>query len=80
MMDMMNNGNVAWMMSGMWLMCGLFWLLIIAGAVLLVRWLARRPGQVKTSLDDSPAEILKRRYANGDIDRETFEKMKQDLS
>ena len=80
MMDMMNNGNGTWMMSGMWLMSGLFWLLIIAGVVLLVRWLARRPDQGKTSLDDSPAEILKRRYANGKIDRETFEKMKQDLS
>ena len=80
MMDMMNNGNGAWMMSGMWVMSGLFWLLIIAGVVLLVRWLARRPDQGKTSLDDSLVDILKRRYANGEIDRETFEKMKQEMS
>lgn len=79
MMDMMNNWNGAWMMSGMWLTSGLFWIVIIAGVVLLVRWLAGLHGQGKTSPDESPLEILKRRYANGEIDRETFGKMKQDI-
>lgn len=79
MMDMMNNGNGAWMMSGMWLIPGLFWILIIAGVVLLVRWLSERHGQGKTSLAESSLDILRRRYAKGEIDREAFQQMKQDL-
>ena len=80
MMDMMNNGNGAGMMSGMWLISSLFWILIIAGVVLLVRWLIERNGQRKTSLAESPLDILKKRYAKGEIDREAFEQMKQVLS
>ena len=80
MMDMMNNGNGAGMMSGMWLIASLFWILIIAGVVLVVRWLSERNGQGKTSLAESPLDILKKRYAKGEIDREAFEQMKQVLS
>lgn len=80
MMDIMNNGNGAWMMSGMWLPSIFFWLLIIAGVVLVVRWLTKRNGQENTSLTESPSDILKKRYAKGEIDKEAFERMKQDLS
>ncbi len=79
MMNMMNNGAGGWMMGGMWLLSVLFWILIIVGVVLIVRWLTERYGQGKTSPDESPLDILKKRYAKGDIDRETFEKMKQDI-
>ena len=49
----------------------LFWVLVILGIVVLVRWLGRGtsselpPG--KTALD-----ILKERYARGEIEREEF--------
>lgn len=79
MMDMMNNGHGGWMMGGMGLLSILFWILIIAGVVLIVRWLTERNGQGKTSPAESPLDILKKRYAKGEIDRETFEKMKQDI-
>jgi putative membrane protein len=54
----------------------LFWVLVIAGIVYLVRWLMRpgiagRPG---SSLD-----ILKNRYARGEINKQEFDAMKQDL-
>ena len=77
---MMNTGNGAWMMSGMWLMSGLFWILIIAGTVLVVRWLAGRNNQGKSFTTESPLDVLKKRYAKGEIDAETFEQMKRDIS
>ncbi|MDO8370101.1 MAG: SHOCT domain-containing protein [Candidatus Nitrotoga sp.] len=76
---MMNNGAGVWMMGGMWLLSVLFWILIIAGVVVIVRWLTERNGQGKMSLTESPLDILKMRYAKGEIDREIFEKMKQDI-
>jgi len=77
MMGMMNNG---WMMGGMGLLNILFWILIIAGAVLIVQWLSGR-GKVNflTPLTESPLEILKKRYAKGEIDKAVFERMKKDL-
>ena len=79
MMDMMNNGAGGWMMGGMWLLPILFWILIIAGVVLIVRWLTARDGQGKASPAESPLDILKTRYAKGEIDKETFETMKRDI-
>ena len=79
MMNMMNNGAGGWMMGGMWLFSILFWILIIAGVVLIVRWLTERNGQGKTSPAESPLTILKTRYAKGEIDKETFETMKRDI-
>jgi len=66
-------------MGGMWLLPILFWILIIVGVVLIVRWLTVRNGQGKTSTPASPLDILKTRYAKGEIDKETFETMKRDI-
>ncbi len=79
MMNMMNNGAGGWMMGGMWLLSILFWILIIAGVVLIVRWLTARDGQGKVSPAEFPLHILKTAYAKGEIDRETFETMKRDI-
>ena len=77
MMDMMNNGH-GWMMGGgMWVLFVLFWILVIAGVVLIVRWLIG--GGEKRPAAESPLDILKKRYARGEIDRVTFERMKKDL-
>jgi len=75
----MNNGAGGWMMGGMWLLSILFWILIIVGVVLIIRWLTERNGQGKTSPAESPLAILKTRYAKGEIDKETFETMKRDI-
>lgn len=61
---------------GMMLMMVLFWALVIVGIVLLVRWLA---GQGRESRADSALEILRQRYARGEINKEEFETKRKDL-
>lgn len=63
-----------WPMGGMWI----FWLLVLVGLVLLVRWFLvseRGSGEMR----ESPEQILKKRYARGDIDKEEYERMLSDL-
>ncbi|HSE86783.1 MAG TPA: SHOCT domain-containing protein [Candidatus Binatia bacterium] len=55
----------------------LVWLLIVVAVVVAVRWLMR---QGKESQSDSALEILRQRYARGEISREEFESRKKDLS
>ena len=62
---------------GMMLMMLVFWGLVIAGIVLAIRWLAT---QGRESRPDSALEILRQRYARGEINREEFEAKKRDLS
>lgn len=76
---MMNNGYGAWMMGGMGLLSILFWIVIIVGAVLIVRWLTARDGPGKSSPPVSALDILKMRYAKGEIDKETYQSMKRDI-
>lgn len=58
----------------------LFWGLIIVGLVLVVRWLWDH-GRSETPVGavEAPLDILKRRYARGEITKEEFDRMKQDL-
>ena len=75
MTDMMNNGYGS-MMGGMWFISILFWVLIIAGVVFITKWLLQRNEENK----ESALDILNKRYAKGEIDRETFERMKKDIA
>ena len=54
----------------------LFWVLVILGIVALVKWLGGGSGP---SLTGSALDILKERYAKGELTREQFEQMKRDL-
>jgi putative membrane protein len=54
----------------------LFWGLIIVGVVLGIRWLLN---QGKESRSDSALDILRQRYARGEINKEEFEARKRDL-
>jgi putative membrane protein len=62
---------------GMMLMMLVFWGLIIAGLVLGIRWLV---SQGRESRSDTALDILRQRYARGEIDKEEFEARKRDLS
>jgi len=58
----------------------LFWVVIIVLVVWVVKTLANsRDGSTVNRLNDAE-EILKQRYARGEINREQFEQMKKDLS
>jgi putative membrane protein len=54
----------------------LFWFLIILGIVALLRWLAGSAGRASGS---RALDILKERYAKGEVTREQFEQMKREL-
>ena len=62
---------------GMMLMMLVFWGLIIVGLVLGIRWLV---GQGRESQSNTAMDILRQRYARGEIDKEEFEARKRDLS
>lgn len=54
------------------------WALVITAGVFLVRFLVHQArGQSQGS---SPLEVLKRRYAQGDISKEEFEEKRRDLA
>lgn len=65
-----------WGWMGMILMV-LFWAAVIA----LLVWLVYRlvGGRGRTDAARSPEDVVDERYARGDIDRETYERMKEDL-
>lgn len=50
----------------------LWWALIIIGIVLLVKWISDQKSRTNEK-GDSALEVLKRRYANGEISKEEFE-------
>ena len=56
----------------------LFWGAIISGGALLVIGLSRQ-NTPPANRNETPLEILKRRYASGEIDRDEFEQIKESL-
>ena len=58
--------------SVLWPFFVLFWILLIAGVVVVIGWLLRGKA-------DSPLALLQRRYARGDIDQETYTRMRREL-
>jgi putative membrane protein len=76
---MMGDWGMGWL--GMIFMIA-FWTLIIAGLVLLIRWLIQNTGgkgRQPSTAGSRAMEILKERYARGEIDRDQFESMKRDI-
>ena len=60
-----------------WIFMVLFWGLIILGVVALFRYLGVSGNTTKN--DKNPLDILKERYAKGEVDKKEFEEMKKDL-
>ena len=61
---------------GMMVMMLVFWGLVITGIVLAIRWLA---GQGEKSRSDRALDILRERYARGEINKDEFDAKQRDL-
>lgn len=61
----------------------MFWVLVVVGIVALVRWLLPGPGRDQGGTEPphgkTPLEILRERYARGEIDRDEFQQKKRDM-
>ena len=65
-----------WWFGGM-IMMVLFWIVVVVGIVALIKWLfSQSPGKRSSQ---SALEILKNRYARGEITKKEFENMKKDI-
>lgn len=59
----------------------LFWALIIAGAVMLVKYFMHGPaGTFRSGRANTALDILNERYARGEIDKDEYETKKKDLA
>jgi putative membrane protein len=66
-----------WWGWGMMAMMFLFWVLFIVGLVVGIRWLLGKSNEQK---QDSALEILRQRYARGEINKDEFEARRRDLA
>jgi putative membrane protein len=81
------NGNDDWHMGGwrhmMWFgyAGGLMWivLLVLIAVVVYLILKSSKSSMPQDNYKETPLEILKKRYANGEISRDEFEKMKRDI-
>lgn len=68
---MLFGGWIGWVFMILW------WAIVVIAVIALVRWAVKF--KKYHGADKSPVEIIKERYAKGEITREEFEKMRKDL-
>lgn len=69
----------SWGWGGMLLGMLLFWGVLVAAIVMLMRCMMGRGNTGGREREKGPLDILKERYARGEIEREEFEQKKHDL-
>ncbi len=75
---MMDWGACGWGAGMGWIWMILFWGLVAAAIVYIVQALSRRAG--RSGPEETPIDILKKRYAKGELTKEEFDRMKDDLA
>jgi len=70
-----HNGSMFFSSGLMWI----FWTVLIVGIIFLVKILDTRDKESKYLGDKKPLEILKERYARGEIDESEFEQKRNEL-
>jgi putative membrane protein len=75
---LMGNWGMGWF--GMIFMI-IFWVLVIVGLAFLIKWLIQTTNSGKTDArtDSRAIQILKERYARGEIEKAEFDARKKDL-
>ena len=69
-MHWMDGWHMGWM--------GAWWILAVV-AIMTALWFIASASRGSKGNGGSPRQILKRRYARGEIDRETYQNMLRDL-
>lgn len=72
----MHNGP-EWIWGAHWLWWGFWVLVVVAVAVLVVRLISST--QMRSESPETPLDILRRRYARGEISTEEYEERKAKL-
>jgi len=62
---------------GKWILIIIFWILIIWGLVYIGKFIT--PSKKEENEYETALDILKKRYAKGEISKEEFEEKKKDL-
>ncbi len=78
---MMGGGYGVGSIIGFFMMI-VFFILIIVGVVLLIKWLVEqtsRGAHPHSMMGDQALDILRQRYAKGEISKEEFDQMRKDL-
>ena len=71
----MHSGANMFFGGFMWL----FWLLIIVAIIVIIISALRSNSGKSNNNEDSPLEILKRRYARGEIDEEEYTRQRKQI-
>ncbi len=74
---MMHWGSFGWGMGFGWTYMVIFWAVILTAFAFLVRAFTHRSDC--SAYHEAPPYILKRRYAKGEITRDEYDRMKEDL-
>ncbi len=74
----MMHWDYGWGMGGFgWIFMVIFWVLVIIGVIYLIRLII--PGAKGGTREETALDILKKRYAKGEISKEEFEEKKKGL-